>query len=79
MEISTAGFRKPIGEQYPHFKLIKKAKEKDISFTIASDAHTAADLGKNYDKLEAILKEFDIKEVAVYEKHKKIMASPYTV
>lgn len=77
IEISTAGFRKPIGEQYPHFNLIKKAKEKGISFTIASDAHTAADLGKNYDKLEVILKEFDIREVAVYEKHKKIMASPY--
>ncbi len=77
MEISTAGFRKPIGEQYPHFDLIKKAKEKGISFTIASDAHTSADLGKNYDKLEKILKEFDITEVAVYEKHKKIMASPY--
>ena len=77
MEISTAGFRKPIGEQYPHFNLIKKAKAKGISFTIASDAHTAADLGRNYDKLEAILKEFDIQEVAVYSKHQKTLASPY--
>ncbi|MCH2227055.1 MAG: histidinol-phosphatase HisJ family protein [Candidatus Caenarcaniphilales bacterium] len=77
MEISTAGFRKPIGEQYPHFDLIKLAKAKGISFTIASDAHTAADLGKNYDLLENILKEFEIEEVATYEKHKKIMASPY--
>ncbi|MBU6196844.1 MAG: histidinol-phosphatase HisJ family protein [Cyanobacteria bacterium REEB446] len=77
MEISTAGYRKPIGEQYPHFDLIKMAKDKGISFTIASDAHAAHDLGKNYDKLEAILKEFNITEVAVYEKHKKIMLSPF--
>ena len=48
-----------------------------ISFTIASDAHAAHDLGKNYDKLETILKEFNITEVAVYEKHKKIMISPF--
>ena len=73
MEISTAGFRKPIGEQYPSYQLIKMAKEKGITFTIASDAHAAKDLTHNYDKLEKILKDFEINEVAVFEKHKRSM------
>lgn len=77
MEISTAGFRKPIGEQYPSFELIKLAKNKGISFTIASDAHAAKDLTHNYDKLEQILKEFDINEVAVYEKHERKMIGAF--
>lgn len=71
MEISTAGFRKPIGEQYPSIELLKMAKEKGISFTIAGDAHAAKDLSHNYDKLEQILKDLDINEVAVYHKHQR--------
>ena len=77
MEISTAGLRKPIGEIYPDKKLITMAQEKGISFTIAGDAHTAADLCHNYDKLEALLLEMKINEVAVYEKHQKILVSPF--
>lgn len=77
MEISTAGFRKPIGEQYPSFDLIKMAKDKGITFTIASDAHAAKDLTHNYDKLEKIINEMGITEVAVYEKHQRHMISPF--
>lgn len=77
MEISTAGFRKPIGEQYPHLDLIKMAKDKGITFTIASDAHAAHDLTHNYDKLEQILRDMDITEVAVYEKHKRQMINAF--
>lgn len=77
MEISTAGFRKPIGEQYPSLDLIKMAKDKGITFTIASDAHAAKDLTHNYDKLEKILNEMGITEVAVYEKHNRTIISPF--
>jgi histidinol-phosphatase (PHP family) len=77
LEISTAGLRKPIGEIYPDKKLIKMAKDKGISFTIAGDAHTAHDLCHNYDKLEDLLIEMQITEIAIYENHKKIMVSPF--
>jgi histidinol-phosphatase (PHP family) len=71
IEISTAGIRKPIGEIYPSKEIVQMAKDKGISFTIAGDAHTANDLCHNYDKLEVFLKEMNIDEVAVYEKHEK--------
>lgn len=73
IEINTAGLRKPIGEIYPSREIIAMAKDKNISFTISSDAHTAADLSLNYDKLESLLQEMQIFEIAVYCKHQKTM------
>lgn len=77
MEISTAGLRKPIAEIYPEKKLIQMAKEKGISFTIAADAHAAHDLCHNYDKLELLLNEMNIVEIAIYEKHQKTLVCPF--
>jgi histidinol-phosphatase (PHP family) len=77
IEISTAGIRKPTGKIYPDPKIIQIAKSKGISFTIAADAHTAKDLCHNYDKLENLLRELDINEIAVYEKHTKILVSAF--
>ena len=77
IEISTAGIRKPTGKIYPDTNIIQIAKSKGISFTIAADAHTAKDLCHNYDKLENLLRELDINEIAVYEKHTKILVSAF--
>ncbi len=77
MEISTAGIRKPVGEIYPDRKLIQMAKDKGITFTIAADAHAAKDLCHNYDKLEALLRELDITEVAVYHRHQRQMIAAF--
>ena len=79
MEISTAGFIKPIGIQYPDFDIIKLAQEKGITFTIASDAHAAQNLSHHYGKLEEILKELNINEVATYHRHERKMISPFAV
>lgn len=77
MEISTAGLRKPIGEIYPDRKLIQIAKDKGITFTIAGDAHAAHDLCHNYDKLEALLREMNITQVAIYEKHQRTLVPAF--
>ncbi len=73
MEINTAGFRKPLERQYPDIPLIKMAIAKGIPLTISSDAHAAKDLNHNYDKLEGILTELGVKEVAIFERHKRTM------
>lgn len=70
IEMSTAGWRKPVQEQYPQKEIIKMVKELNIPITTASDAHTAKDLGHSYDKLYNLLKEFEFKHVAVFENHK---------
>jgi histidinol-phosphatase (PHP family) len=73
IEISTAGWRKPVGEQYPHVDLIKAAQKLGIPFTLASDAHSYAQLAEYYDRLTPLLAELGITEVASYEKHKRTM------
>ncbi len=70
IEISTAGWRKPVNEIYPEEKIIEKVRKLDIPITTASDAHTAKDLAHSYDKLYEILKKYDFKSVAVFDNHK---------
>ncbi|HBG00905.1 MAG TPA: histidinol-phosphatase [Firmicutes bacterium] len=45
IEVSTAGLRRPVGEIYPHPKLLKQAASLDIPITIASDAHMPCEVG----------------------------------
>lgn len=69
IELSTAGWRKPINEQYPHINIIKKIKELNIPITTASDAHAPSDLGRDYNRLTEIIDLVGITEVAIFENH----------
>lgn len=69
IEISTAGWRKPVNELYPQHEIILMIKEMEIPITTASDAHTAEDLGYSYDKLYKVLKQYEFNQVAVFKKH----------
>jgi histidinol-phosphatase (PHP family) len=71
IELSTAGWRKPVNELYPSDEIITLAIEKKIPFTIASDAHSWAQLGENYERLAEKIVSFGICEVCVYEKHER--------
>jgi histidinol-phosphatase (PHP family) len=73
MELSTAGWRKPVNELYPSDEIILFAMEKKIPFTIASDAHSWAQLGENYERLGQKITSFGLREVCVYEKHERIV------
>ena len=71
IELSTAGWRKPVDELYPSDRLIKLAMQKGIPFTTASDAHSHVQLGENFDRLAQKMSMLGIREVSVYEKHKR--------
>ena len=71
IELSTAGWRKPVDELYPSDRLIKLTMQKGILFTTASDAHSHVQLGENYDRLAEKMATLGIREVSVYEKHKR--------
>jgi histidinol-phosphatase (PHP family) len=70
IELSTAGWRKPVNELYPSDEIIRLGIEKGICFTTASDAHSHAQLGENYDRLAVKMQELGIREVCVFEEHK---------
>ena len=70
IELSTAGWRKPVNELYPSEEIIQLALAKGIAFTTASDAHSHAQLGENYDRLAEKMAQLGIKQVCVFEKHR---------
>ena len=70
IELSTAGWRKPVGELYPSDAIIRLALEKGIRFTTASDAHSHAQLGEDFPRLAEKMSIFGVRQVCVYEKHK---------
>ena len=71
IELSTAGWRKPVEELYPSDEIIRLAVAKGIPFTTASDAHSHAQLGENYDRLAEKMARLGIREVCVFERHKQ--------
>ncbi len=75
IELSTAGWRKPVGEQYPSREIILLAKEIGIPFTVASDAHSAVQQAENYPRLSSLMEECGITEVCVYERHQRRVVS----
>ncbi len=75
IELSTAGWRKPINELYPSDRIIELAIEKGIPFTTASDAHSHAQLGENFQRLAEKMSTLGIREVCVFEKHGRLVKS----
>lgn len=71
IELSTAGWRKPVGEQYPSAEVIKLAQAAGIPFTTASDAHSHVQQAENYDRLAGLMIELGIREVCVFERGRR--------
>ena len=71
IELSTAGWRKPVGELYPDDQWLQLIKDYQIPITIASDAHAPNHLAADYDRLAQILDRWQFKEVAVFQNHQR--------
>ncbi|HSK15656.1 MAG TPA: histidinol-phosphatase [Gaiellaceae bacterium] len=48
VEVSTAGLRKPVGELYPDAAFLARCHERGVGATLASDAHVAGDVGRDF-------------------------------
>src|SRR6202035_3889891 len=72
IELSTAGWRKPVDELYPSDTIIELAIEKGILFATASDAHSHVQLAENFDRLAEKMSLLGVREVRIYEKHKRV-------
>ena len=73
IELSTAGWRKPVNELYPSDDLISLALDKGVPFTTASDAHSHVQLAENYERLGEKIGAFEISSIAIYERHRGTM------
>jgi histidinol-phosphatase (PHP family) len=72
MELSTAGWRKPVAELYPGDEIIHRAVAKSIPFTTASDAHSHVQLGENFGRLAKKMSALGIHEVVIFKRHRRI-------
>jgi histidinol-phosphatase (PHP family) len=62
-----------VNELYPSDRIIELAIEKGIPFTIASDAHSHAQLGDNYPRLAQKMAAFGIRQICTFEHHQRVM------
>ncbi len=54
-ELSSAGWRKPVGEEYPAPPLFRRFVDQGVPLTTASDAHTLPDVAERADDLRELL------------------------
>jgi len=71
-EVSSAGWRKPVGEQYPSRGLLERFAARGVTFTTASDAHRLDFVADRTDDLRALLDGVGVSSLASYEGRRRI-------
>ncbi|MBU1168219.1 MAG: histidinol-phosphatase [Proteobacteria bacterium] len=67
LEFNAGGWDHPVGDSYPSEELAIKCHQKNIAFTLGSDAHRPEHVGKNIDKSVALLKKIGYTHVNTFE------------
>jgi len=73
LECSSAGWKKPVGEQYPAIGFLDRLVAKGVTFTTASDAHGRERVGERARDLAALLEERGVNQLASYTKRQRQM------
>ncbi len=68
VECSSAGWMKPVGEQYPAEGFLDRLVARGASFTTASDAHRLNRVGERAADLATMLEQRGVTQLAAYEK-----------
>jgi len=67
VEVSTAGYRKPVGELYPARPFLEMVLEAGNPIALSSDAHVPDQLGYRYEQALEELDALGVRELAVFE------------
>jgi len=71
IEINTAGFRKPIKEQYPSALLLEEVANLNIPITFSSDAHAPEHVGEGGEIVVALAKTFGYTKCAIFSNRER--------
>lgn len=66
-EVNTAGLRWPAAEVYPEPAFVKLAASMGVPVTLGSDAHTPADVGRDFDRALELIRGAGYDEMACFE------------
>ena len=67
-ELSSSGWRKPIGEQYPAARLLERFVARGVPLTTASDAHQVDYVADRADDLRAVLASVGVAQLQGYRR-----------
>jgi histidinol-phosphatase (PHP family) len=67
VELSTAGWRKPVGEQYPSVPFLEMLVDAGCPIALSSDAHQPEQVGFEYERAAELLESVGVREIAVFE------------
>lgn len=70
-EVSTAGFRKPVGEIYPSPEIMAYLKKYEIPVIVDSDAHRPEDVGRDFDKALEYVRSHGYEFLCYFDKRKR--------
>jgi histidinol-phosphatase (PHP family) len=73
VEVSTAGYRKPVGELYPGPAFLEMVVDAGLPIALSSDAHVTDHLGHEYDRAVETLRAHGVTELAVFEGRERRM------
>lgn len=66
VEVSTAGFRKPVGELYPDPRFLHACFKRGVPLSLASDAHQPEDVGLDFAQAVALARDAGYREVLTF-------------
>jgi histidinol-phosphatase (PHP family) len=70
IELNTAGIRRGVGSVYPDRGFLAECVAEGIPITLGSDAHTPADVGRDYGAALRLLSDLGVSTIATYEKRR---------
>ena len=71
VEFSTAGWRKPVGEQYPSVPYLEMLVDAGCPIALSSDAHEVEQLGFEYERAVELLERVGVREIAVFDRRER--------
>lgn len=71
LELSSAGWRKPVKEMYPDQAIVRRAAGMQIPVTFASDAHYPHDVGADWERLVEVARQYGYGEYSVYANRRR--------
>lgn len=75
MEINTSGLNKVVEEIYPASNIVEKAVQKEIPFTLGSDAHKPESVHERLDVGRKLLQQLGVNKLATFDQRKRFMVT----
>ena len=71
VEVSTAGWRRPVDELYPADALAEMCVDAGAVFALSSDAHEPDQIGYAYDRAVEVMRGWGVGAIAVFERRER--------